>query len=127
MAFSNIIFVMLFKNYVFQECIGQFKQGLIVKPKRGSNRLLAQMYKCHVLPLKELGCLRYEATSSTELIPSSSIFEKTPTIHDCKVGRCRVVEQFQSMRIEQEDILKKSYHLKHNSKHSVYILNQYSL
>ena len=112
---------------MFQECIGRLKEGLIIKPKRGQNKLIAHVYKSYVLPGKELGCLRFKVTNNTELMPSTSLLERAPMIHDCKAGHCRVVEQYKSVRVEQEDVLRKTYHLKHNSQHDIYILNKYSL
>lgn len=109
-----------------QEFIGVFKEGLVIIPKRGAHLEVVVLWKTNILNKKVMGCQVLEKSATTTIVPSKNL-EKISVVHNCSAAKCRIVEAISSDKVEQENVLKKSTHLKHNLLVNQYIVNQFYL
>lgn len=56
---------------------------------------------------KILSCPTYKIKDGRVIFSSNTILERATFLHDCKGGRCKIVERFITEKIEQENISKK--------------------
>ena len=112
----------MYQYFFGQECIGNLKEGLLIVPKRGY-----QMQVVAALEQKVMGCLKIKRISQTTVVPSTSVLKKVNVLHDCNASKCRIIENSVQQRIEQQNVLQQSIHLKHNYDVNQYIVNKFSL
>ncbi|XP_052076581.1 uncharacterized protein LOC127714542 [Mytilus californianus] len=108
------------------ECYGIFQEGYILTPKRGSTRLIVKLQKAEKVNTKDCNCDMYNVQNVFDILSSINVQKRVNFFHDCKGGSCNISEALHEERIEQENITRKTNHLKHKKNHTVYVLNKYS-
>ncbi|XP_052067347.1 uncharacterized protein LOC127706729 [Mytilus californianus] len=108
------------------ECYGIFQEGYILTPKRGSTRLIVKLQKAEKVNTKDCNCDMYNVQNGFDILSSINVQKRVNFFHDCKGGSCNISKALHEERIEQENITRKTNHLKHKKNHTVYVLNKYS-